>query len=266
MAIQIQFNTLIVRCDTLRRKYPGGVAGYVRDLGGPGPVKRCDGGLFATGSMGGFDGELDLLTSRGVRHLDEQGRADEIAVLNEIDDPRVLCPWLDFGEAREPRLLFAFLRSEGFDANPRVAVMAGWREILERRAREPDFNYLFGYTSYRPDAPFPRWPGILAFDSVETFVNPLSSRLSDWLSESREPEADPDESIAEMIRTLKAKGPREWRDFLRSLPLDAEAKIREIESRQGMSEWEAYLAWLPPDAQEKMREVETKYHTGKAER
>jgi len=260
MAIQIQFNTLIVRCETLRRKYPGGVEGYVRDLGGPGPVLRCDGDLFATGSMAGFDRDLDLLTGHGMRVLDEEGRADEIALLSEVDDPRVHCPWLDFGEAREPPLLFAFLRSAGFESNPRVAVYAGWLESLPNKRLMARLNYLFGHTAHLPERVFPRFPGILSLDSVETFVNPLSSRDPDWLSESGAREAEPEESIAEVIRGLKAKGRRDWAEFLRSLPLDAEATIRGIQRRQRLTRWEAYLAWLPQDARDEIREIEAKYN------
>lgn len=97
MSVPCEFISVIVRCDVLADRYPGGVAGYRRDC--PNRSFRTDGELTRVGFMGGLDAQawIDRLVSVAGLTPSADGRFRDLAVVDELGGPTLPCDWLETG-------------------------------------------------------------------------------------------------------------------------------------------------------------------------
>lgn len=117
---------VIVRCETVEVKYPGGLAGYA---GAVPNQSWCDDGLIArVGFMTPED--VGVWASRLVevgfvfQRPDES--FDEIAVIDQHTGPALPCDWLGYGELFEPPVQFAYLLSAGEQGFAELLAPGGW--------------------------------------------------------------------------------------------------------------------------------------------
>jgi hypothetical protein len=103
MAVLVECQTVVVRVETLREKYPGGPEAYCRAC--PNQTLRSDGRLVAIGFMTDMDVEVWVarLALLGLR-CKHEGRFEDIAVVEQSHGLRAPCDWLLAGK-----------HSEGFD-------------------------------------------------------------------------------------------------------------------------------------------------------
>jgi hypothetical protein len=98
MAIAMEFFNIIVPKAAIVAKYPGGIAQYRKDGG---LTLLEDEYLTRGGAMNWYDVEMIVrqLESLGLRHLDENGKAVDIVVVDMLRGPTSPCDWVDFDNA-----------------------------------------------------------------------------------------------------------------------------------------------------------------------
>jgi hypothetical protein len=100
MAIALEFYSVVIPKATVAAKYPGGLAQCKEDFG---PTFLMDEHLIRGGAMNWYDVEMGIrqLESRGLRYLDNDGRAVDIVVVDMIRGPMTPCDWIDFDNGPE---------------------------------------------------------------------------------------------------------------------------------------------------------------------
>jgi hypothetical protein len=96
MSVLIEAHTIIVRCDTVHEKYPGGWEQFVADV--PNRTLCSDGEVARVAFMSPADAEMYIihLESCGLRFC-EQGSAVDIAAAFQLNGLKVPCDWLESG-------------------------------------------------------------------------------------------------------------------------------------------------------------------------
>ena len=94
MSINVKFITVVVRLETILQKYPGGLSAYLKDF--PDNSVRQDGNLAGHIFMSTADADeyVENLAKLGFRYI-ENGRFEEIAVIDEYRGMFLPCDWLD---------------------------------------------------------------------------------------------------------------------------------------------------------------------------
>lgn len=98
MAVLIEAISVVIRADSLLRKFPGGWDGFKSHL--PNETMCADNEIVRVGFMSLQDTEsfVKLLTHSGLTHL-QDGHAIDLAVADQIHGLASHCSWLEFGHA-----------------------------------------------------------------------------------------------------------------------------------------------------------------------
>jgi hypothetical protein len=96
MPVLVEAHTIIVRCDTIREKYPGGWDQFVDDV--PNRTFCTDGEIARAAFMTPADAEayISNLVRCGLRFF-ENGTARDIAAAFQLSGLNLPCNWLEFG-------------------------------------------------------------------------------------------------------------------------------------------------------------------------
>lgn len=96
MAVLIEAISVVVRADALLKKYPGGWGAF--EKAAPNQTLCADGEIVRVGFMTPVDVEsfIKSLQHAGLEFL-RDGRAIEIAVVDQMRGPTSQCDWLEFG-------------------------------------------------------------------------------------------------------------------------------------------------------------------------
>ncbi|HPL67292.1 MAG TPA: hypothetical protein PLG94_12230 [Smithellaceae bacterium] len=88
MAIKVTFLTVVTRIETVERRYPGGMAAYVKDnlIEKPYRDRNIAGVIFM--STGEAEEFIEKLVKLGFRY-------NELALVDQSIGPFYLCPWLE---------------------------------------------------------------------------------------------------------------------------------------------------------------------------
>jgi hypothetical protein len=138
LSVLIEVINVIVRCETVEAKYPGGLAGYTRAVPNQ---SSCDDGFIArVGFMKPED--VGVWTSRlvevGFVFQRPDGSFDEIAVVDQHTGPTLPCDWLGYGELFEPPVQFAYLLSAGEQGFTELFAPGGWEPSEESTTFVPN--------------------------------------------------------------------------------------------------------------------------------
>ena len=87
MAIKVTFLTVVTRIETVERRYPGGIAAYVKDnlIENPYRDRNISGVIFM--STGEAEEFIEKLLKLGFHY-------DELALVDQSIGSFYLCPWL----------------------------------------------------------------------------------------------------------------------------------------------------------------------------
>lgn len=98
MAVLIEAISVVIRADSLLRKFPGGWDGFKSHLSNE--TMCADNEIVRVGFMSLQDTEsfVKLLTHSGITHL-QDGHAIDLAVADQIHGLASHCSWLEFGHA-----------------------------------------------------------------------------------------------------------------------------------------------------------------------
>ena len=94
--------TVVVRCEVVNEKYPGGMAAFKQDV--PNNTFSTDGELAAASFMNPRDvGHFiyQVLQSKGLKFHDEEGKCFDIVVVDQNQGPTCPtgdCAWIKFGK------------------------------------------------------------------------------------------------------------------------------------------------------------------------
>lgn len=96
MAVLIEAISVVIRADALLKKYPGGWSAFEKAI--PNQTLCADGEIVRVGFMTPVDVEsyIKSLQRAGLEFLCD-GRAIEIAVVDQMRGPTSQCDWLEFG-------------------------------------------------------------------------------------------------------------------------------------------------------------------------
>ena len=96
MAVLVEGISVIVRRDSIERKFPGGWNAFVKSV--PNATLCTDGDIARIGFMDPKDVEkyIERLELNGLTFLDD-GKTVDIAVLDQQRGPTISCNWLEFG-------------------------------------------------------------------------------------------------------------------------------------------------------------------------
>jgi len=99
MSVLLEAFSVLVRFTSVVGKYEGGCEQFIRDV--PNSTVCGDGEILRVGFMILTDltGYIDLLKRRGLTHLDSNGQAVDVVVVDARSGPREPCNWLQFGSA-----------------------------------------------------------------------------------------------------------------------------------------------------------------------
>lgn len=98
MAVLTEDMSIIVRIDSIERKFPSGMRAFV-DRKGATKGFCADGELVRFGLREGLEVEMlmqDLL-AWGFVHVDAEGKAVDIALIDQLQGPLQACDWLEWG-------------------------------------------------------------------------------------------------------------------------------------------------------------------------
>jgi hypothetical protein len=99
MPVLLEAYSVLIRHKAAAAKYSGGWAQFARDV--PNNTFCADGEIIRVGFMNptDFSVYIELLKQRGLMHLDGDGHAVDVAVVDAGSGPRQPCDWLEFGDA-----------------------------------------------------------------------------------------------------------------------------------------------------------------------
>ena len=152
MSVLVEALSVIVRVDTVSRRYPDGLHGYARDC--PNGSFCTDGRLARVGFLSPHDVDfhLGLLEALGFVHL-RGGTAIDAVVVEQQEGPLSPCLWLAFGHDREgiamswqvdgPPGPMAVPR--GWEPDCHHAIVPGTRDRAGRAVRARDRQALLLY-------------------------------------------------------------------------------------------------------------------------
>lgn len=128
MAIIIEGLSVVIRCESIVRKFSGGVEAFMDSL--PNESLRSDGEIAAVHFMTPADTRayVSRLVERGLTYRIDEGGPVDIAVVDQRSGPTVVCDWLDFGNADwedDPDQVIAVCCARPTGTN-RVVVPEGW--------------------------------------------------------------------------------------------------------------------------------------------
>jgi hypothetical protein len=96
MSVLVEAHSVIVRCDAIHERYPGGWEQFIADV--PNRTLSSDGEIARVGFMSPADAEafINHLVCCGLRFC-ENGTAADIAAAFQLSGLKVPCDWLEFG-------------------------------------------------------------------------------------------------------------------------------------------------------------------------
>ena len=96
MAVLIEAISVVIRADVLQERYPGGWDAFARAA--PKQTLCADGELVRIGFMSPSDVEIYVTSLREHDILyQEQGKARDLVVVDQMRGPLVACDWIEFG-------------------------------------------------------------------------------------------------------------------------------------------------------------------------
>jgi len=131
VSVLIEAINVIVRCETVVAKYPGGLHGYASSV----PNRTfCDDGFIArVGFMKPDDVGIwtSHLAAFGFTLQRPDESFDEIAVIDERTGATRRCDWLGYGELFEPLAQFVHLLTAGEKGRADIFAPGNWEPLDE---------------------------------------------------------------------------------------------------------------------------------------
>ena len=95
MAVLAEFISVIVQCETIEARYPGGWGGYTKDV--PNKTICNDEYLARVGFMAPYDVDkyISRLQNLGFEFV-RDGKAIDVCVVDQFQGPTARCDWLEY--------------------------------------------------------------------------------------------------------------------------------------------------------------------------
>lgn len=126
MAVLTEDMSIIVRIDSIERKFPSGMRAFVDRKGA---IKGfcADGELVRFGLKEGLEVEMVMqdLLAWGLVHVDADGKAVDIALIDQLQGPLQACDWLEWGRLTLGDVAVNACRLVGSKVDG-IAVPAAW--------------------------------------------------------------------------------------------------------------------------------------------
>jgi tetratricopeptide (TPR) repeat protein len=125
MAVLVEGISVIARRDRLDELFPGGSEQYIADC--PNATACADNYLVRIGFMGpdGVRGLVRRLESLGFVHLDAEGNAQDLVVVDQLRGSMSKCDWIEYGQVEIGGNRVAIARLAG-DPAARMIAPPGW--------------------------------------------------------------------------------------------------------------------------------------------
>jgi len=126
MAVLVEAISVIARRDRLDELFPGGGEQYINDC--PNATACADAHLVRIGFMDpdAARAHVRRMESLGIVHLDEQGAARDIVVIDQLHGPTSPCDWIEAGQVTIDGNSIAVARLVGDDSMQLITPL-GWK-------------------------------------------------------------------------------------------------------------------------------------------